>query len=171
MQPTVKFAQPPLLFRNSGGGRFRLANDAIGDDLPRPAVARGAAYADYDGDGDLDILVSNNNGAARLFRNDGGNANAYLRVRLQGKKSNRDGLGAKITLRSRSGEQTAVVRSGSSYCSQSEIVATFGLGADDKVDALEVRWPGGATETFPAIEPNRRILIVEGKQQWIADSE
>ena len=171
VQPTVKFAQPPLLFRNSGGGRFRLANDAIGDDLPRPAVARGAAYADYDGDGDLDILVSNNNGAARLFRNDGGNANAYLRVRLQGKKSNRDGLGAKITLRSRSGEQTAVVRSGSSYCSQSEIVATFGLGADDKVDALEVRWPGGATETFAAIEPNRRILIVEGKQQWIADSE
>ena len=171
VQPTVKFAQPPLLFRNAGGGRFRLANGAVGGDLTRPAVARGAAYADYDGDGDLDILVTANNGPARLLRNDGGNANAWLRVRLQGTRSNRGAIGAKIALRSRSGRQTAVIRSGSSYCSQSETVAAFGLGADAEVDSLEVRWPSGATQTFSDIEPNRRILIVEGEEQWQEDGE
>ena len=171
VQPTVRFAQPPLLFRNAGGGRFQPANDAVGNDLTRPAVARGAAYADYDGDGDLDILITANNGPARLLRNDGGNANAYLRVRLQGTRSNRGAFGAKIVLRNRSGGQTAFIRSGSSYCSQSETVAAFGLGADAKVDSLEVHWPGGATQVFSDIEPNRRILIVEGEERWTADGK
>ncbi len=162
VQPTVKFEQSPLLFRNLGAGKFGLANGDVGDDLRQPLVARGAAYADYDRDGDLDVLVTTNNGAARLFRNDGGNANSYLRVRLEGTNSNRNGIGSTVTVRSKSGEQRVMIRSGSSYCSQSEAVATFGLGADIVVDSLEVRWPGGAVETFADIEPNREVLIVEG---------
>jgi hypothetical protein len=162
VQPTVKFEQAPLLFRNLGAGKFDLANNDVGEDLQQPLVARGAAYADYDRDGDLDVLVTTNNGAAHLFRNDGGNANSFLRVRLEGTKTNRDGIGATVTVRGKSGEQRVMVRSGSSYCSQSEAVATFGLGADIVVDSLDVKWPGGAVETFSDIEPNREIVVVEG---------
>ena len=162
VQPAVKFAQPPLLFRNDGRGRFELANPEAGADFGEPLVARGAAYADYDGDGDLDILVTSNDGPARLLRNDGGNANGYLRVRLQGSRSNRDGLGARLTLTSASGRQVQMVRGGSSYCSQSETVATFGLGGDQRVDSLEILWPSGVVDTLQGLEPNREMLVVEG---------
>ena len=163
VQPAVKFAQPPLLFRNDGRGRFDLANAEAGTDFGEPLVARGAAYADYDGDGDLDILVTSNDGPARLLRNDGGNANGYLRVRLQGARSNRDGLGARLTLTSASGRQVQMVRGGSSYCSQSETVATFGLGGDQRVDSVEILWPSGVVDTLQGLEPNREILVVEGE--------
>lgn len=164
VQPAVKFAQPPLLFRNDGRGRFELANAEAGDDFGQPLVARGAAYADYDGDGDLDILITSNDGPARLLRNDGGNTNGYLRVRLQGSRSNRDGLGARLTLTSASGRQVQMVRGGSSYCSQSETVATFGLGGDERVDSLEILWPSGVVDTLQGLEPNREILVVEGEE-------
>ena len=163
VQPAVKFAQPPLLFRNDGTGRFELVTAEAGTDLMEPLVARGAAYADYDGDGDLDILVTTNDGPAKLLRNDGGNANRYLRVRLRGTQSNRGGLGAELTLVSASGTQIHMLRGGSSYCSQSEAIATFGLGADPSVDSLRVRWPSGVVDTFKNLEPNREILIAEGE--------
>ncbi len=163
VQPAVKFAQPPLLFRNDGTGRFELVTAEAGGDLMQPLVARGAAYADYDGDGDLDILVTTNDGPAKLLRNDGGNANRYLRVRLRGTQSNRGGLGAALTLVSASGTQSKMLRGGSSYCSQSEAVATFGLGGDPSIDALTVRWPSGVVDTFENLEPDREILIAEGE--------
>ncbi len=163
VQPTVKFAQAPLLFRNDGRGRFNLASSEVGTDFAVPVVGRGAAYADYDGDGDLDILITTNDGPAKLLRNDGANANNYLRVRLRGGRSNRDGLGAKVTLASASGTQVQVVRGGSSYCSQSETVVTFGLGRDDLVESLELRWPGGTLDVFTGLAPNREILVVEGE--------
>ena len=163
VQPAVKFAQSPLLFRNDGQGRFELSTAEVGDDLAVPLVARGAAYADYDGDGDLDILVTTNDGPAKLLRNDGGNANNYLRVRLQGEESNRDGLGARVTLASESGTQVRFVNGGSSYCSQSELVATFGIGPDPAVQSLEVRWPGGTTDRFEGLAPNREIIVSEGR--------
>lgn len=163
VQPAVKFAQPPLLFRNDGTGRFELITSEVGGDLMEPLVARGAAYADYDGDGDLDILVTTNDGPAKLLRNDGGNANRYLRVRLRGTQSNRSGFGAELTLVSASGTQIQMLRGGSSYCSQSEAVATFGLGGDPSVDSLTVRWPSGVVDTFQNLEPNREILVAEGE--------
>ena len=163
VQPAVKFAQEPQLFRNDGTGRFGLASGDVGSDFSEALVGRGAAYADYDADGDLDVLITTNDGPAKLLRNDGGNANNYLRVRLQGTQSNRSGLGTQIALTSASGTQVQIVRGGSSYCSQSETVATFGLGQDAGVDLLEVRWPGGSVEVFRGLEINREIQLTEGQ--------
>ena len=163
VQPAVKFAQEPQLFRNDGRGQFGLASGEVGGDFSEPLVARGAAYADYDGDGDLDILITTNDGPAKLLRNDGGDANNYLRVRLEGTQSNRSGLGTRLQLTTASGTQIQVVRGGSSYCSQSETVATFGLGQDTEVDRLEIRWPGGAVEAFRGLKVNREIRLREGQ--------
>ncbi|MCY4188579.1 MAG: CRTAC1 family protein [Bryobacterales bacterium] len=162
VQPAVRFAQAPLLFRNDGRGGFAAASPGAGRDLEEPLVGRGAAYADYDRDGDLDILITTNDGPAKLLRNDGGNANNYLRVRLEGAESNRSGLGTLLTLDSASGQQRQLVRGGSSYCSQSEIVATFGLGADLSVESLEARWPSGRIDRLEGLEPNREIVLSEG---------
>ena len=162
VQPAVKFAQAPQLFRNDGRGGFELIPASPGQDLAEPLVGRGAAYADYDRDGDLDVLITTNDGPAKLLRNDGGNASNYLRVRLVGSDSNRSGLGTLLTLASASGQQRQVVRGGSSYCSQSEIVVTFGLGADTAIDLLEAHWPSGQVDRLEGLEPNREIVVSEG---------
>ena len=161
VQPKVRFAQSPLLFRNLGGGRFENSLERVGKELSRPVVARGAAYADYDRDGDLDVLFTTNNGPPYLFRNDGGNSNSYLRLRLVGEPSNRSAIGAAVTVRSASGEQWRMVRSGSSYCSQSELPLTFGLGSDLDVESVEVAWPSGKITSLDKLEPNRSYLIHE----------
>ena len=163
VQPAVKFAQPPLLFRNDGTGRFALVGTEAGPDLAMPMVGRGAAFADYDGDGDLDVVITANDGPARLLRNDGGNANNYIRVRLQGGDSNRTGIGAQLRISSASGEQVKVLRGGSSYCSQSESVITFGLGTDPIVQTLEVHWTSGVVDRFEDLAPNSEIVLEEGQ--------
>src|SRR5258706_2161818 len=105
-------------------------------------VARGAAYGDFDNDGDLDLLITSNNGPARLLRNDGGNQNNLLRIKTIGTASNRDGIGAKVTLKLASQQKIwGMVKTGSSYCSQSELPLTFGLGKADKVASIEISWP------------------------------
>ena len=126
----VRYAQPPHLFRNLGNKKFAPADDTLGADFKQPMVGAGAAYADYDNDGDLDVLITANNGPARLLRNDGGNRNRWLRVRTEGTTSNRDGIGAKVAGRRRGQpHQWRMVKTGSSYCSQSELPVTFGLGS------------------------------------------
>lgn len=162
VQPRVQYKQPPLLFRNLGKSKFEPATAAMGQ-LNQPLVARGAAYGDVDRDGDLDVVITTNHGPAKLFRNDGGNRNRWLRIQTVGAKSNRDGIGAVVRVVSASGRQWSMVRSGSSYCSQSELALTFGLGKDPGATAIEIDWPSGVKQKLGAVPANQILTIQEGK--------
>jgi hypothetical protein len=161
VQPKVQFAESPLLFRNEGGGKFSNMTRDVGPDLSHPIVARGAAYADLDGDGDLDIVIATNDGPAYIYRNDGGNHNHWVTIKTVGTKSNRDGLGAVVTIQSASGTQSQMVRSGSSYCSQSQLALTFGLKQDRQIKSIEVRWPSGIVQKLGPQSADRIITITE----------
>jgi len=165
VQPTLSYPEPPLLFHNQGGGKFTNTTDKVGPSLRQPIVGRGAAYLDFDNDGDLDLVLTTSSGPARLLRNDNGNANDYLRVKLIGTRSNRDGIGAKVTLKLPNGQRILqMVKSGSSYLSQSELPLTFGLGTpSDKPVSLEILWPSGHKDTIPNLQPNQSLTIEEGK--------
>jgi hypothetical protein len=163
VQPRVTYKQAPLVFHNLGKGKFQSATAALGPDLGRPIVARGAAYGDLDNDGDLDVVIATNNGPAYVLRNDGGNRNRWLRVRTVGTKSNRDGLGAVVRVTSAAGKQWTMVRSGSSYCSQSQTAPTFGLGSDKVVQALEIEWPSGAKQKFTNVPTNQVVTVDEAR--------
>ncbi|MBV9037694.1 MAG: ASPIC/UnbV domain-containing protein, partial [Acidobacteriaceae bacterium] len=143
------------------GNHFENATGSVGPDFSRPIVGRGAAYADYDHDGDLDIIINTNNGPAVLLRNDGGNKNNWLSVRLVGTKSNRSGLGAVVRVESASSKQWQTVHSGSSYCSQSDLNVTFGLKQDKTVSKLTVEWPSGKVQQLGNVPANRLITINE----------
>ena len=161
VQPKVQFRQPPLLFRNLGKGKFADFSKSVGSDFQKAIVARGAAYADYDHDGDLDILISTNNGPAHLYRNDGGNKNNWLQVRLEGVKSNRSAIGAVVRIESDSGKQWQMVHSGSSYCSQSDLALTFGLGTDTSVKSIQIEWPSGSKQKLENIKARQTLQIKE----------
>ncbi len=166
VQPNVKYAQPPHLFHNKGKKKFEEMTGKLGRALQRAIVGRGAAYGDFDNDGDLDLLITANNGPARLLRNENGNQNDLLRVRAVGTRSNRDGIGAKITLKTAKGAKLFnMVKTGSSYCSQSELPLVFGLGPpeDGKNLTLEIAWPSGGRDTITDIKPNQSITVQEGK--------
>ena len=166
VQPTLKYAEPPLLFRNRGSGRFEDVSERMGAAFRQPVVGRGAAYLDYDLDGDLDLVFMTSNGPAKLLRNDGGNSNDMLRVKLIGTRSNRDGIGAKVTVRLPNGQHIMqMVKSGSSYLSQSELPLTFGLGRPETVKAvnLEIVWPGGRKEAVANVAADQSIVVQEGK--------
>jgi hypothetical protein len=166
LQPTLHYEEAPFVFRNKGNSKFEDVTSRLGAALRKPVVARGVAYADFDLDGDLDLLMTVNNGPARLFRNDNANQNDMLRVKTIGTKSNRDGIGAKITLKTNKGaRQFSMVHSGSSYLSQSELPVTFGLGKPegDRTVSLEIVWPSGKKDLIPALKPNQFITVQEGK--------
>jgi hypothetical protein len=164
VQPRVTHAQPPHLFHNLGNRRFEEVADKLGAALQRPIVARGAANGDFDNDGDLDILVSTNNGPAYLFRNDGGNRNRFVRVKTIGTRSNRDGIGARVTVTLANGlKPWRFVHTGSSYCSQSDTALTFGLGAQQRVESIEVVWPSGRVDRTGPVVANQVAFIQEGK--------
>ena len=151
------------MFRNQGHGKFENVSDQLGPDFRRAIVARGTAYADYDHDGDLDLLINTNDGSAILLRNDGGNKNNWLNVRLIGTKCGRSALGAIVRVESPLGKQWKTVHSGSSYCSQSDLALTFGLGKDKEVSLLSVEWPSGTHQQFSNITPNQFLTIDESR--------
>src|SRR6266436_7666929 len=161
VQKRVSYAEPPHLFRNLGGGRFLEVTQTLGVAFASPRVGRGAAYGDIDNDGALDVLITTNGGRAYLFHNEGG-TNRSVRIKLVGTKSNRDGIGAVITLTSGGDKQWKMVRSGSSYLSQSELVATFGMGSAAKADSIEVQWPSGQVDKASAIAGDQSLTFEEG---------
>ena len=159
-QDGVSYKQASQLFLNNGNGVFAIANEKVSGILNNKMVVRGVAVGDYDKDGDLDLLLTENNGPAHLWKNDTKKKN-YLRVNLMGTKSNKDGIGSKILLYIGGYKMERLIRTGSSYLSQSELTATFGLGENQKIDSLFVYWPSGNKEIYYDVEINKEILIKE----------
>jgi enediyne biosynthesis protein E4 len=159
----VGYAQAPQLFQNLGGGQFRDVANEIGGDFDLPRVGRGLAFGDFDRDGDLDLLLTTNNGGAYLYRNDVSNANRSIRFRLVGTKSNRDAIGAIVRIYVNGHLQTRMVRSGSSYLSQSELPVTFGVGRQDQIEKVVIDWPSGRREEHPRLQAAKAYQVVETK--------
>ncbi len=170
------YRQPAILFRNAGGGRFDDVTREAEDDLSAPVAGRGAAFGDYDNDGDVDVFVLTVNGAARLLRNEVGNRNRWLRVKLVGaarehsqesggvaRLSNRIGIGARVTVWTGGRQQVREVQSGSSYLSQNDFRLHFGLGRSTTVDSVTIRWPGGTVDRIGSSAVDREIIVREGE--------
>jgi enediyne biosynthesis protein E4 len=159
----VGYAQPPQIFLNRGTGLFRDASLDVGPDFSQARVGRGLAYGDFDRDGDLDLLLTTNHGPAYLFRNDQRSGNHSIRFRLLGTQSNRDAIGATVRIEIGGLAQTRMVKSGSSYLSQSELPLTFGLGKSDHVDRIVIQWPNGRTEEYKNLQSGKTYDCVEAK--------
>jgi hypothetical protein len=156
----VSFAQPQQLFRNQGKGSFFEVTANEGGDLAKPLVARGAAFADFDEDGDLDVVLTTNGGTARLYENRVEHGR-WLRLGLVGAKSNRDGIGARIEVTVKGAVQTWLVHTGGSYLSQPQVEPTFGLGDAAAADKVVIRWPSGAVQTLTNVKADQRIEVRE----------
>ncbi|HZH85436.1 MAG TPA: CRTAC1 family protein [Phototrophicaceae bacterium] len=161
VQHQVHYTEPPLLFRNLGGGKFADVTSQVGASFNVPRVARGAAYADVFNRGKLDILVSTNSGAAALFRNEGA-SNHSLRIKLVGTKSNHDGLDSQVRVTSGGVAQNKMLASGSSYLSASELVLTFGLGQNPRAGEVEIHWPSGQIDHLKDVSAGQTITVKEG---------
>jgi hypothetical protein len=158
IQKRVKYAEPAHLFRNLGKDSFTEVTSGA---LSVPRVGRGAAYADIDNDGYLDVLMTTNGGPAVLLHN-GGGLNQSLRIKLSGTRSNRDGIGAIVTVRAGNDTQTEMMRSGSSYLSASELVLTFGLAQHSQADDIKIVWPSGQTDHLTKVAAGETITVKEG---------
>ena len=159
----VAYAEPKMVFRNTGRGVFQNVSDQLGPDLQVPRVSRGAAVGDFDNDGDLDILVNNNGQTPQLFRNDGGNENHWLELLLVGTKSNRDAVGARVKLDTGAAVLCDQRKGGMSYQSAQDPRLHFGLGASNEIKSLEIRWPSGATSRLTNLRADQILAVEEGR--------
>src|SRR6202171_1645183 len=158
----VGYAQPGQLFLNAGGN-FRDAAQEVGGGFEQPKVGRGLAIGDFDRDGDLDLLLTTNNGPAFLYRNDQTAGNRAIRFRLTGSKSNRDAIGATVKIFHGGQTQSRLVHGGSSYLSQYELSVTFGLCQQDTIERVVIAWPSGETEEYKNLKAGRTYECVEAK--------
>jgi hypothetical protein len=159
----VGYAQPPQLFLNDGKGAFRDISAEAGAEFAQPKVGRGVACGDFDRDGDVDLLITTNNGPGYLYRNNQSAGNGSIRFRLVGTKSNRDAIGAEVHIECGGTKQSRLVKSGSSYLSQSELPVTFGLGKRDQIDRVVIQWPSGRTEEYKNLAAGKAYQCVESK--------
>jgi len=158
------YAQVPLLFLNDGSGRFHDVASNAGKEFAAPKIARGVALGDFDRDGDLDVLITTNGGPALLYRNDLSNGNQSIRFRLEGRKSNRDAIGAVMHVHDSSGRQMRMVKSGSSYLSSSDRALTFGAGPRRQIHRAVVYWPSGVTQEVAKLATGRTYRWIEGER-------
>jgi hypothetical protein len=166
VQPNVKYAMPPHLFRNVGKGNFQEVTKTLGSAFNTPRVGRGAAYGDINNDGRPDLLLSTNGGPTFLFENDatpGFPANKSLRIKLVGTKSNRDGIGTVVKLTAGGTTESQMMRSGSSYLSASELVLTYGLGQLNQAEVVEIRWSSGQVDKLSTVAAGQTVTVTEGK--------
>jgi hypothetical protein len=158
--PGITYREPPFLFENTGSG-FREVAASHGEALARPRSGRGLATGDFDDDGDTDLLLLCVGEAPVLFRNDGGNGNAWLGIRLEGTRSNRDGIGAAVSVEANGRKRSKTLLGGSSYASSSDLRLLFGLGDAKRVDRVVVRWPSGTVQSLVDLAPNRYVTVKE----------
>ncbi len=157
----TRYAEPKLMFRNNGHGVFENVSDLLGRDFQLPRVSRGAAIADFDNDGDLDILVNNNGQAPQLLRNDGGNSNHWLELLLIGTKSNRDGVGARVKVSAGNLILYDQRKGGMSYQSAQDPRLHFGLGPHSNIDAIQIFWPSGSVTRLARVKSDQIIAVKE----------
>ncbi len=158
----TRYAEPKMMFRNTGRGIFENVSDQLGPDFQLPRVSRGAAIGDFDNDGDLDILINNCGQAPQLLRNDGGNTNRWLEIFLIGTKSNRDGVGARVKVTARDLVLYDQRKGGMSYQSAQDPRLHFGLGQRSSVDSIEIVWPSGSVTKLANIKSDQIIAVKEG---------
>jgi hypothetical protein len=160
-----KYRNPRLVYRNLGGGRFEDVSALAGPGVAERKSSRGAAFGDFDNDGDIDVLIMNMGEAPSLLRNDLKSANHWIKVKLEGTKSNRDALGATVTVEAGGMKQTEARVSQSSYISHNDPRMHVGLGKAERVEKFTVRWPSGAIEQFPGAAAGQLVLLVESSGQ------
>jgi hypothetical protein len=161
-QSDVAYPEPKLMYRNLGHGKFAMVSSQLGSDFMRPTVGRGAAAADFDNDGDIDVAVVNRGDYIQLLRNDGGNANNWLEVKLIGTKAARDGTGAVLKLVSEGFTHVEQAKGGMGYMSAHDPRIHFGLGSRKRIDSLEITWLSGTVDKLTNVPINQIITVKEG---------
>jgi hypothetical protein len=170
LKTEAAYAQRKVVYRNAGGVRFEDVTERLGPPATTPKAGRGAAFGDYDNDGDVDVVVNNVHDAPDLFRVETDPANHWLTVKLVGTRSNRSAIGARVRCTAGGMTQVAEVRGGGSYISQNDLRVHFGLGRAAGVERLEVRWPDGGSEEFPIVAVDRLVTLKEGTGRTQAGS-
>lgn len=156
------YKQRKVVYRNLGNGRFQDVSQALGPPITDPKAARGAAFGDYDNDGDVDVLVNNVHEGPSLYRLTADPSNRWISLRLVGRRSNRDAIGARVTLVAGGLRQVDEVRGAGSYISQNDMRLHFGLGKAERVDRIHVRWPSGLEEDWTDVKPGQLVTLEEG---------